>query len=25
LHHELEERLNPWGIEVAYDGMEVEI
>ncbi|HID94806.1 MAG TPA: hypothetical protein EYP53_01945, partial [Candidatus Latescibacteria bacterium] len=25
LHHELEERLKPWGIEVAYDGMEVEI
>jgi len=25
LHHELEEKLNPWGIIVAYDGMEVEI
>ena len=25
LHHELEERLNPWGIQAAYDGMEVEV
>ena len=25
LHHQLEEKLNPWGIEVAYDGMKVVI
>jgi len=25
MHHELKEKLNPWGITVAYDGMEVEI
>jgi len=25
LHHELEDRLIPWGIEVAYDGMEVDL
>ncbi|OPX24103.1 MAG: hypothetical protein B1H02_04090 [Candidatus Latescibacteria bacterium 4484_107] len=25
LHHELEERLNPFGIEVAYDGMKAAV
>lgn len=25
LHHQLEEKLNKWGIEVAYDGMAVEV